>query len=241
MIGDALVLAAGQGTRLRKDEADLPKPLHVVAGKTLIGRAVSNLASAGIERVVVVIGFSRDLVRAAIERDPDVTASGVRLEFVVNEDWHTSFGASLLAGRGHFTRPFVLAMADHVCEVALFENAVSADLTAADLVLMVDRRVGDVFDLPDCTKVKTDGSRIVAIGKHLTDFDAIDTGVFAIDPVFFDVLGTVYTAKPSASVSEGVQQLAAIGRAKVSDIGDLFWQDVDTPEALERAERILRR
>jgi 1L-myo-inositol 1-phosphate cytidylyltransferase len=239
VIKNALLLAAGQGSRLRKAAVDIHKPLFVVGGKTLIGRAVAGLASAGIERVVVVVGFRRDELVPLVERDADVVGAGAAIEFTVNHDWARSFGASVLAGRGCFTEPFLLAMSDHVCDPAMFHRAARVDLGDDDLVLFVDRRIGEVFDLPDCTKVQTRDGRIVAIGKQLTTFDAIDTGVFAIRPQFLDLLAEVYAAKPDASLSDAVQRLSREGRARVETIGDVFWQDVDTPEALERAENVL--
>ncbi|MBM6595665.1 bifunctional UDP-N-acetylglucosamine diphosphorylase/glucosamine-1-phosphate N-acetyltransferase GlmU [Microvirga pudoricolor] len=53
----AVVLAAGEGTRMK---SDIPKVLHRVAGRTLVGHALSNVARAGADRIAVVVGPDRD-------------------------------------------------------------------------------------------------------------------------------------------------------------------------------------
>ena len=58
----ALVLAAGQGTRMR---SDLPKVLHPMAGIPLLGHVLSTLDTLGVGRVLVVVGHQRDRVRSA--------------------------------------------------------------------------------------------------------------------------------------------------------------------------------
>jgi choline kinase len=111
----------------------------------------------------------------------------------------------------------------------------------ADLWLCVDRRIDEVYDIDDATKVRTDGQgRIVAIGKQLHGYDAIDCGVFAVGSALLDQLAALREERGNCSLSEGVQVLAATGRARVADIGDAFWQDVDTAGALARAEGILQ-
>ncbi|MET0743494.1 MAG: bifunctional UDP-N-acetylglucosamine diphosphorylase/glucosamine-1-phosphate N-acetyltransferase GlmU [Microvirga sp.] len=55
----AVVLAAGEGTRMN---SDIPKVLHRVAGRTLVGHAVANLARAGADRIAVVVGPDRENV-----------------------------------------------------------------------------------------------------------------------------------------------------------------------------------
>jgi bifunctional UDP-N-acetylglucosamine pyrophosphorylase / glucosamine-1-phosphate N-acetyltransferase len=66
----AIVLAAGQGTRMR---SRIPKVLHPLAGRPMIDHVLEHLAAAGIEHRVVVIGHGADQVEAALgDRVPTV-------------------------------------------------------------------------------------------------------------------------------------------------------------------------
>jgi choline kinase len=78
--------------------------------------------------------------------------------------------------------------------------------------------------------------RIAAIGKHLADYDAFDTGVFAIGPALFAALNSL----PAPSLTEGMRVLATHGTALTVDCSDLDWIDVDDPAALDKAEVWLR-
>ena len=56
----AIILAAGQGTRMK---STLPKVLHKVLGVTMIDSVVSRAEQAGADDVIVVIGHGADLLR----------------------------------------------------------------------------------------------------------------------------------------------------------------------------------
>ena len=60
----AIVLAAGQGTRMR---SRIPKVLHQLAGRTMLEHMLDTLARAGIEHRVVVIGYGAEQVDAALD------------------------------------------------------------------------------------------------------------------------------------------------------------------------------
>jgi len=242
MIRQALILAAGLGSRLREGGVDLPKPLQVVAGRTLLDRTVSTLAAAGVEQVWVVVGFRADQLEAAVAAaGPGWRAAGVEVRTVTNPDYQLANGVSVLCARGVVSGPFVLSMSDHVYDVAVARAASGADMDAADLWLCVDRRVDEVYDPDDATKVRSEQGRIVDIGKPLGDYDCIDCGVFAVGDPLLASLDAERARRGDCSLSDGVRHLAGSGRARVVDIGDAFWQDVDTPDALARAERELAR
>ena len=59
----AVVLAAGQGTRMR---SRIPKVLHPLAGRTMIDHVLDSLAMAGVGRPVVVTGHGAEAVEAAV-------------------------------------------------------------------------------------------------------------------------------------------------------------------------------
>ena len=84
MITAAIVLAAGQGTRMR---SSLPKVLHPLAGRPMVSHVLAALAQAGIEHRVLVTGFGGAQVEATIDgaavtvrQDPQLgTADAVRV------------------------------------------------------------------------------------------------------------------------------------------------------------------
>ena len=59
----AIVLAAGKGTRMK---SELPKVLHRVCGITLLERTLQAVAELGPQRIVVVIGYGEELLRAEL-------------------------------------------------------------------------------------------------------------------------------------------------------------------------------
>lgn len=65
----AIVLAAGKGTRMK---SELPKVLVPVAGRPMVRYVIDALRTAGVERIVVVVGYRADLVRAELAGLPGI-------------------------------------------------------------------------------------------------------------------------------------------------------------------------
>ena len=229
MISTAILLAAGEGSRLRSAAA--VKPLCTVAGRSLLTHALEGLAEAGMNRVVVVIGYGAEQVAAHIAEQPRPVA----VETVVNDHYRDPNGTSVLAAEPLVgDEEALLVMCDHLVEPALYRRV--AEAGASDGArLGIDRRIDSGWvDIDDVTRVRTAGERIVAIGKGLVPYDCFDTGVFAIGPALFSALRRI----ESPSLTEGIRGLAANEKALVVDCGDLEWIDVDDEAALEKAERL---
>src|SRR5438128_2183240 len=62
----AVILAAGKSTRMR---SRLPKPLHPICGRPLTRHVVEACRSAGVDRVIVIIGHEAEAVRAGLGGD----------------------------------------------------------------------------------------------------------------------------------------------------------------------------
>ena len=222
----AVVLAAGQGSRLR--EAAAHKPLVEIGRRPLLVHVLERLAAAGIEAAAVVTGYGGAAVRRAL---PSVLPLPV--EWIDNPDWEAPNGVSVLAARTVLNAPALLVMADHLVAPALYAAVARAPAGAA-LTLGIDRRLGHAWvDEDDVTRVATRAGRIVGIGKHLPVYDCYDTGVFRAGPELIAALEGL--ARPA--LSDGVRALAARGEAGTIDVSAHDWIDIDDPRALALARR----
>jgi histidinol-phosphate aminotransferase len=233
----AVVLAAGTGSRLGEPLVELPKPLRPVAGVPLVVRVLRTLQSVGIQEAVIVTGFEGDRVRRALTAEPSL---GLQLSFVSNDRYLKKNGVSLLAAADYIDRECILTMSDHLYSPDLVCRLLSADLPDDGCALAVDRDIERCFDLDDATKVRSRAGKIVEIGKELESYDALDTGVFRVGPALIQELAVVEARQGDCSLSDGVQALARRGKFLAVDVGEVRWIDVDTPQALERAEAMLR-
>jgi 1L-myo-inositol 1-phosphate cytidylyltransferase len=235
-ISDAVVLMAGSGSRLRNHGFSLAKPLVPICGRPLISYTFDALIHAGIRIVHAVVGFESDMLMARVQ--PLVPAS-LDLRFIINDDWEKQNGISVLVAANQVDAPFLLTMGDHLFDESMMDLLVR-DAVPDQLNLAVDRKLDAVFDPNDATKVQTQGDRIVAIGKELQHYNAIDTGLFVCAPNIFDYLERARCGGGDCSLSDGVRLMAIDRKARAIDIGQAWWQDVDTPEMLAQAEKHLR-
>jgi choline kinase len=220
----AIVLAAGMGTRLRA-VSDC-KPLTMVQGRLLLHRILDGLAEAGVTRPAVITGYEGARVAAAA-RDWGT------VEILHNPDWTAPNGVSVRVAADWLEASALLVMGDHLASPALYAAVARAPLGDAGLVLGIDRRLGHPWvDEEDVTRVSTRDGHILAIGKHIASYDCYDCGVFKITPPLMTALG----ALPAPGLSDGVRALAAMGRARVVDVSAHDWIDIDDPRALALAE-----
>jgi choline kinase len=232
---EAVILMAGEGSRLRGSDKALLKPFVSVLGRPLISYTLDALTRAGIKIVHFVVGYESARMTAHIKQ---LVPSGVSASFIENRDWRKQNGISLLAVVDQVGAPFLLTMSDHLFDGAIIDCLLD-NSDPGSLNIAVDRKLDSIFDLHDAMKVQTRGNKVTAIGKDLRDYDAIDTGLFVCPLEIFNYLERARsdTCQTDCSLADGVRLMAGNDKVRAIDIGDGWWQDVDTPSMLRHAER----
>ncbi len=230
-----LIVAAGQGTRLREKGA--VKPLIRIKGTALIERVITTAHRAGIGRFYVVSGYRGSDLRDAL--DEFARREGFAITHIVNDDWERANGMSVYKAREHLREPFLLAMCDHLVDPDIIRALLREPLEPGTVTLCVDTDVhSPLHDPVDVTRVLSRAGRIVNIGKVIKEYDAIDTGIFLCTPVIFEALEASFAAGDD-SISGAMKVLAGWGKARTFDVTGRLWVDVDDPAAFAHAERLI--
>ena len=234
-ISEAVILMAGEGSRLRGSDNTFLKPFVPVLGRPLISYTLDALVRAGIKTVNFVVGFESGRMIGQVKQ---LIPSSLSASFIENRDWQKQNGISLLAAAGRVGKPFLLTMSDHLFDGAVVDRLLDSS-EPGFLNIAVDRKLDSIFDLEDAMKVQTRGNRITDIGKTLRHYDAIDTGLFVCPLQIFDYLERAKSGScgSDCSLADGIRMMTGDNRVRAIDIGDAWWQDVDTPQMLQYAER----
>ena len=236
-VAQTIILAAGSGSRLATSRGDVPKPLMPVAGVPLVAHALEHARASGCKEAVIVIGYAGEQVRAAVE----AMRSPLRITFLDNPDFSAPNGVSLLAAEPAASELFYLQMVDHLFMEPILNRLAAVPLARGEAGrVLVDSSPSPDIDLADATKVTLCDGRVTAIGKALTEWDAVDAGCFVLTREIFDALRRA-PADEGRTVSSGMRQLVALGALGAVDVPRAEWIDVDTPADREIAERLLGR
>ncbi len=187
----ALILAAGNGSRLAARSGELPKSLVQVHGKPLLEHVMRGAHEAGIDRFVIVLGYRGHMIQQWYESR---SLRDVQVTWVENPDYHKNNGVSVLRAKPVIHEPFLLMMADHIFEPETARALLRQPLGKEEVILAVDHNIDRVFDLDDATKVRLDGgpalcaSGVRALESHLdTDLCGSSRGEPGVD--YFGVFG----------------------------------------------------
>lgn len=231
---DALIIAAGYGSRLR-DISD-SKPLTPIAGIPLLELGVRQARAAGAAKVVVVTGHEAE----RLEADLPALAQRAGIEVVAARvaDWSKPNGWSVIAGAERIAGDYLLMMSDHIFSGSILTRLARQGGADRGVTLAIDHRCDNpLVDPDDATWVQLDGRGfIAAIGKAIAPYDAVDCGAFLATPELADAIRAAIAEGKAGSLSEGMQKLADAGRAATMDVGQAWWLDVDDPRAHALAE-----
>ena len=225
---EAIILAAGFGTRLR-GYTDLPKPVVRVFGLPLIAYPMASLMASGVETFCIVVNrLNAEYVEEVVSR------AGVEAEVVVNPRPELGNGYSLLVGMERVKGEcFYVSMSDHIYTPAIPRSI--GGLWEADVALCVDS-TPSLVDEGEATKVLVDKGVILNIGKGLKEYTHVDTGVMVMRAEMYNA----YTRY----IIDGVNELSHLIRNAVLDgfsvmavdVSGLPWVDMDSLEDLRRVE-----
>ncbi len=235
----AVIIAAGCGSRLKKQHQGIPKTLMKIRGKRIIDDIIEKLKISGIPEIIIITGFKQEILKSELT---NYRNSGIKIVFVHNRVWQKPNGISVLKAKEKISKneEFLLLMSDHIFSREILRKIIQTKIRKNEILLALDFKIDKIPDLDDgmkiqCKPIRNDLYRIDLFGKQLADFKAIDAGMFKMNFSFFEFLEkAIETGK--CSLSDACNLLSEKGKMIGLDIGENLWLDVDTPEMIGQEE-----
>ena len=240
VINRALIIAAGQGSRLHSITNGKPKPLTRILGLSLIERVIINAKKSGVDDCTVVIGYEGNEIRNELG---DGSNYGVKITYIENTEWNKGNGVSVLKAKGILNNnnhgKFFLLMSDHIFEQKILEDLKKLILKNDSSVLVVDEKPKQHIDLVDATKVRIENGYIMDIGKKIENYNGVDCGIFLLSSsAIFQALEESRRNNDD-TLSGGIRILGKNKQIRKYSINGHLWIDVDTENDYIEAEKML--
>jgi choline kinase len=228
MIEQAIVLSAGQGSRLLPVTATIPKCLIEVGGQTLLARQLAALAAAGLRRVLVVTGYRHQQVDEAL-RNPQP----LEVETRFNPFWAvaSSIGSVWMA-RDRLRAPFCLLNGDTLFDPEILAAALADP--GAGLGLVVEPIAAASYD---DMLVRTENGAVRTVSKELAEGEATHRSLGLIvagedHDDYARALDELIAERNGAGAfhHDVVDRLAKRRGVAAIERAAGFWQEVDRPE-----------
>jgi NDP-sugar pyrophosphorylase family protein len=219
----AVVLAGGEGQRLRPLTDRVPKPLLQVGRTTILERVLERLRDSGVTDIWLAVNYKADMIE---ERVGDGAALGVKVRYLhEHTPLHTAGPLSLLPERP--AGPVIVTNADQVTSLDFmrmveWHRAERATLTVGSMEHTVQVPYG---------VLEVDGTRFLGIAEKPELRTRCNAGIYVLEPSVIDLVppGTHYGMDRllAATVDAGLP-------VSVFPILEQ-WIDIGTPEELEKA------
>ncbi len=225
----AVVMAGGEGTRLRPLTSNQPKPMVPIVGKPCIEHILELLRKHGFEDVIVTVAFLPQAIRSYFGNGETL---GLRMEYSVEESPLGTAGSVRLAS-DRLDETFLVISGDALCDFDLAElvqfhrdrgAAVTIGLKSVEnplefgiVVIDGEGRVERFLEKPSWSQVFS---------------DTINTGVYVLEP---EVLKHIPSDRPYDFSKELFPLLLEMGRPIYGYAMDGYWQDIGNLEQYRQA------
>src|SRR3954447_10612277 len=237
----AIILSAGQGSRLGHLVDGRPKCLIDFNGRTLLARQLHTIEANGVNEAVVVTGFHDELVDEAIAR----RSGGPSVRTVFNPFYKVADNTgSLFMAREELGGDCLVWNGDTLVSKALMAKVVGNDRSG--ICVTIDRK-GEGYDEDDM-KVVEDAGRLKAIGKRISEgVNAESIGLLAFRAGgaerFREAIETAMRTPEGTTIwyLRVINHIAQTGDVFTLDIHGEEWGEVDFPPDVEAARELTAR
>lgn len=235
----AIILAAGYSKRMGEKTVDKPKCLIPIGGKTILGRMLENLTSAGIDELIMTVGYRHTMIRDFIGSN----FPNLNVEYLLNTDYENNNNAySLWMTREKVNGPVFLLDSDILFDVSILNLLVEF---VEDDCLAV--RTADEIGEEEMKVSLQDGAlKIAEISKKIDPSSAFGESI-GIEKFSIPFLEKLYAMLDKRVIKENrinefyeasFQELIKDGDDIYAvDIGSSKAAEVDFPEDLEAAKK----
>ena len=225
----AVVMAGGEGTRLRPLTSNQPKPMVPIVGKPCMEHILELLKQHGLEEVIVTVAFMPQAIRSYFGNGDTL---GMSIEYSVEESPLGTAGSVRLAS-DRLNETFLVISGDALCDVDLTDlirshrergAAVTIGLKSVEnplefgiVVTDEERRIERFLEKPSWSQVFS---------------DTINTGIYVLEP---EVLRHIPTDRPFDFSKELFPLLLEMGRPMYGYVFDDYWQDIGNLDQFRQA------
>jgi choline kinase len=237
----AIILSAGQGSRLGHLVDQAPKCLIDFNGRTLLDRQLDTLETNGVHEAVVVTGFHDDRVEEALAK----RSGGPAVRTIFNPFYKVADNTgSLYIAREELSGDCLVWNGDTLVSNALMKRVVANE--RAGICVTIDRKDG--YDEDDM-KVVEDGGRLKAIGKRLelSTVNAESIGLLAFRSGgaerFREAIEAAMRTPEGTTIwyLRVINHMAQVSEVWTLDIQGEEWGEVDFPPDVEAARALTAR
>jgi glucose-1-phosphate thymidylyltransferase len=231
----ALVLAGGEGSRLRPITHTNAKQLIPVASTPILFHVLRSIADAGITEVGIVVGQTAEEVRAAVG---DGSAWGVAVTYIPQEAPLGLAHAVLTAREFVAGAPFLMYLGDNVLLEGVTRFVEGFEQNRPDAQIFLAR-----VPEPERFGVAVlEGDRVTRLvekpKEHLSDLALV--GVYLFDDSILEAAAAIApSGRGELEITDAIQWLIDHGRTVRAEMVDGWWKDTGKPEDLLEANRMM--
>jgi len=235
----AVILTAGEGTRMRPLTLTRPKTMLPVAGKPILQHTLEALTDNGVGEIVMITGYHEEAVR---DHFGDGSDFGAEISYIRQEE---RLGTAHAIGHASevIEDDFIALNGDIIIDPLLIDDLISEYLKRSPETLMVLREVDNPGPFG---AVKLDGDRVTEIiekpGPGTDAGNLINTGIYVFSPAIFDYIErTPLSGRGEYEITDSIMMQVSDDLPVTGLVSGRDWIDVGRPwELLDAGEKLMK-
>jgi len=235
----AIILTAGEGTRMRPLTITKPKTMLQVGGKPILQYNIESLRDAGVKDITLVVGYHEEVIKNHFKDGKDI---GVNINYITQEE-RLGTAHAIGSTREHVNGQFIILNGDIIVDPTLITNLIENYNQKNSRSMLV---LTEVDDPTSFGVVELDGNRIVKIVEKPSldkaPSNLINAGIYLFDDQIFDAIDlTVKSERGEYEITDSLQIQMDDGENVVGLRSKNNWIDIGRPwELLDVNEHFLK-